>query len=229
MRIEEDDFSKIDYPQLYRQDTGPRHRLSKLVKFVLSLSLTFFIILILIGVSVKFAIGPIMKNIDRLPGDFPEELAFYQLDRAQIKIQDENSREKIIKVIQKLPNWAIEPLLQKISPDLQKEFQQTFGNKAAAGSLDAQELKNFLSDSKLQGVKNISLSWINLGKTKEELTAYYKDALKNSGFEFEENLADYEINLGFWKDGVFGNMSLRDSKEGLYKSDVDVTVNYFNQ
>ncbi|MEK7072732.1 MAG: hypothetical protein AAB969_04125, partial [Patescibacteria group bacterium] len=58
--------------------------------------------------------------------------------------------------------------------------------------------------------------------------------LQESNFQFKENLSDYQINLGFWKDDVFGIMSFSDKKKDIdggvkYNSDVNITVNYLNE
>ena len=78
------------------------------------------------------------------------------------------------------------------------------------------------------------MSWNSVDKTKEELAAYYKQKLAASNFEFKENLGDYQINLGFWKDDIFGLMSFSDKKDAIdggvkYNSDVNITVNYLNE
>lgn len=229
MRIEQKDYSKIDYPQLYRKEIKGKRPLTRLARFFLSLAFTLLLIILISGISIKLVIGPIMQRADALPGDFPAELSFYQLDQAEISVQNQQSRQKIIKLIEKMPNWLIQPVAEKISPMIEKQLQQTFGDQLDEVAPNAPDIKKFLSDNKLNKLKSISLSWINLEKSKEELTGYYKEKLDAAGFKLEENIDDYEISLGFWKDDIFGNIKLQDDQNSLYKSDVNMTVNYFSQ
>ncbi len=227
MRIEEN-YSKIDYPQLYRGDRN-RRRPAKTIRFFLSLLFAAAIILALAILTVKLAVGPIMKQVESLPGDFPSGLDFYELSQAQIKIQNPASRKKIISLVGKFPDWLIEPIIKKISPDLRQELEKTFGGSSSGidpGQLSAEEFKNILNRSELEKIKNLSLSWVGLEKTKEDLADYYKQQLQINGFEFKENIDDYEISLGFWKEGVFGEIDLSASGNNPSQSDVDVNINY---
>ncbi|HNP75243.1 MAG TPA: hypothetical protein PKL09_02645 [bacterium] len=228
MRLEQTDYSTIDYPQLYRGSSNRKKPVTRLAKFFLSLVFVGLIIIIISGLSLKLAIGPIIKKVDGLPGNFPAELAFYQLEQASITVQDQTSRQKIIRLIDKMPNWLIQPLIKRLSPQLQERLEQIFGDNLTKTAPTSEELKQFLTSGQLDRLTSVSLSWSDLEKTKEELTSYYKEKLNTAGFRLEEKIEDYEINLGFWKNDIFGNISLQDQPQNLYQSDVNMTINYFS-
>lgn len=164
--------------------------------------------------------------MDGLPGDFPQEFSFYQLDQAQISIQTPKAKQKIVELIKIMPDWLANPILNYFSSDLQNKLSQTFGDKAGiANNLTADDLKKAFQSLNPEQVKTVSLSWKELDKTKEGLAAYYQQKLKEANFEFKENIGDYEINLGFWKDGIFGEMIFSGGNGGD-KSNAEIMVNY---
>lgn len=213
------------------QEFYPRRKRRKkhsCLKFLIGLIFVLITILAIVFATIKFALGPAMKAVNGLPGDFPKDLTVYQANEAQIKIQTEESKEKIIKLIKTMPNWLAAPILNWLSENLQSKVVEDFGGKLnIPQNFTAEDLKKILESTDLKKIQAVSLSWENLNKTKEELAAYYKQKLAEADFQFKENLADYQIDLGFWKDGVFGTISLSD-KNGSTSTDAEMKVNYLN-
>ncbi|HLD28237.1 MAG TPA: hypothetical protein VJB67_01340 [Patescibacteria group bacterium] len=239
MRVDIDEVKKridrLDRPASFKNTPisrrrGRRQQSGGIFKFFGCLIITVIIILTIVYATLRFAVSPIVKKIDNLPETFPQELTLYQPENAEIELQNPKSQQIILSLIKVLPDWAIEPALKYLSDDLKSQISQNFGdNISIAKDFSVDDLKSALKLVDLSGAKSINLSWVGLDKTKEELASFYKQKLSLSEFQFKENLADYKIDLGFWKDDVFGTISLTDAKGGVGESDVNMTVNYFNQ
>lgn len=200
------------------------------LKFFGCFVLMILIILIIAYTSIRFVIGPVVKTIDSLPDDFPEEIALYQLDQAKISLQNQESQEKILEIMEAAPNWLIKPFFGYLAENLQGQLSENYGESITMPeNFSIDSMKEMLSSVDIEKTKTVSLSWDNLNKSKEELLSYYKRKLSEANFEFQENLDDYEINLGFWNDDVFGVISLTDTENNTEESDANMTVNYFNQ
>ena len=94
-------------------------------------------------------------------------------------------------------------------------------------------MKKAIKATNLEKIQTVNIAWEKIDKTKEEIAAYYKEKLAAADFQFKENLSDYQINLGFWKNDIFGIISFIDKKEDIeggvkYNTQVDMTVNYLN-
>ncbi len=197
------------------------------LKFFGCLILILAIIFLIGCVTVKFVIGPVVQKVNELPADFPKEFALYQAEQAKIKLQTPASKQKILRVIDSLPDWALTPFLNYLSTDLKTQLAEIFGDKVnIPENFTVQELRQTLEAIDPSKTETVSLSWDNIDKSKEDLAAYYKNKLADQGFEFKENLEDYQINLGFWKEKVFGTISLSDSFKQDGRAAVDMTINY---
>ncbi|MEK7653495.1 MAG: hypothetical protein AAB358_03380 [Patescibacteria group bacterium] len=198
------------------------------LKTLIGLIFVFIVLIIIVAAAVRFAVGPAIKTISGLPGDFPKELSIYQPDQAQIKIQTDESKKKIIDLVKAAPDWLSAPVLNWLSEAMKNEAYQNFGSQLnIPQNLTAADLKKTLASTDVEKIQAVSLSWDNLNQTKEQLAAYYKKKLAEADFQFNENLADYQINLGFWKDGIFGTISLSD-KKGSTSTAAEIKVNYLN-
>ncbi|MEK7167902.1 MAG: hypothetical protein AAB791_02775, partial [Patescibacteria group bacterium] len=155
---------------------------------------------------------------------FPKELAIYQLDQAEIKVQTDEGKKKILTLVDALPDWLVNPLLDYLSNDLKTKLGQTFNDSQIPKNFTAEDLKKSLENINPEEIKTVSLSWDSVGQTKEQIAAYYQDKLKGADFQIKENLADYQINLGFAKEDVFGLVSFKDA--GSASSQVEMIINY---
>ncbi|MFA5029514.1 MAG: hypothetical protein WC518_02035 [Patescibacteria group bacterium] len=205
-----------------------KNRSREFIKFFGCLILALVIIFITLFAAVRLAVSPVVEKVNQLPGDFPEELAIYLPEKAEIELQTPEGKEKLLKIMGLLPNWLLKPTLAYLSNDLKAKLSQSFADKIdLSRGFTPEELKKALSSPELKKMETTSLSWKQISQPKEEVAGYYKNKLKESGFEFKENLADYEINLGFWKGDIFGLMSFKDDKEN--QSQAKIIVNYLKK
>ncbi|MFA6919048.1 MAG: hypothetical protein WC244_02980 [Patescibacteria group bacterium] len=189
-----------------------------------------FLIIIIIGLMVwgtfKFVIGPAIQVVDKIPNDFPQEIVLYQANLAKIKVQTAESKTKVLNFLNSVPDWVSAPFLKWLSPDLKTQLvQKNFNQLSLPEEVTVDGLRNSLESYNAKDDKTVSLSWDNINKTKEEMATYYKQELEKNHFQIEEKLSDYNIDLGFWKDDVFGAIKIGDSFQNN-GSVVDMTVNY---
>jgi len=237
MKIDLDNYSEIERDNSFNYSSSRRQKSKKkhyFLKFLLSLFLSIIIIGIIGYITLKFVVGPIITTVDGLPDNFPTEIAVYKLNEADINLQNPESREKVINGLRSMPDWMLVLFLNLLSDNLKYKLVENFGEDINVPiDFNAKDLKLALKNVNLENSKTVNLSWDRLDKTKEEIAAYYKKKLTESNFEFKESLDDYEINLGFWKDGIFGTMNFKDnnknSKEAGYNSDVNISVNYLDE
>jgi hypothetical protein len=227
MRLDLNQIRDTDFAADFRRKTSKKH---SCLKFFSCLFLVFIVILIGLYLTIRWFVGPIIQKADRLPNDFPSEFALYQLNQAEIKLQTAESKKKLLDLIGILPNWLLDPIADNLSEKVKIDLTQTFGDKIDLNqSLDSEELKQALSSVDLSKIQTISLSWDSLDQSKEEITAWYKQKLAENNFEFKENLADYQINLGFWKGNTFGTMSFEDLPGNDNFSAAKMIINYLQQ
>jgi len=238
MRIDLDNFQDIERDEAFNwslRQKRHRRRQPTFLKALLALVLVLLIVGLIGFLTLKFFIGPIIKTVDGLPSDFPQDISIYQSEQAVINLENPNGRAKVISGLQAMPDWMLTMFLNFLSEDLKKKLADNFGDNININkNFSVDDLKKAISEVDFHQTNTVNLSWNGLDKTKEELAAYYKQKLQASHFEFKENLSDYQINLGFWKDDVFGIMSFTDKKTNIdggvkYNSDVDITVNYLNE
>ena len=217
-------------PRFENEKFGQIDRIKKrsgFKKFCACCFLAIIIIIIIIYGLVRFVVGPVVQNINSLPGDFPKEFALYKIENAKIQAQTPQSREKLLKILKSTPNWLIVPFWDYLSNNLKLKLAENFGkNINLPSDFSVSDFKNILNSNNLDKTKTISISWRELDKTKEELLSFYKQELAKAGYEYKENLGDYKIDLGFWKENVFGQMSFKDSGKGTDKSIVEMMINY---
>mgnify|MGYP001558798102 CR=1 FL=1 len=238
MRIDLENFQAIERDEAF--DWAPRKRRRKrkhhnFIKIFIAIVLTILLLALVGYLALKFFIGPIVKTVDGLPSDFPTDLSLYQADRAEINLENQIGKARMIDGLKSMPDWVLTIFLNLLSNDLKKKLADNFGdNINIPNNFSVDDLKKALATVDLNKAETVNLSWTGLDKTKEEIAAYYKQKLQESNFQFKENLSDYQINLGFWKDDVFGIMSFSDKKKDIdggvkYNSDVNITVNYLNE
>ena len=231
MRITLDENPKKhqDYDPTDQINYGGGHNRSCLKIFgclIIVLAIIFFMVFL----TIKMFIGPVIHTVDSLPADFPQEVAIYQLDQAKIKIQTPEAKEKILKIIESTPNWLLTPFLNYLSTNVKTQLADNFNNQIhVPQDLSVDELKKSLQSNNLKQAQTVSLSWKDINKSKEELASYYKKQLGENNFQVKENLSDYQIDLGFWKNDVFGVISLEDSFQKDGQSVMDMTVNYLKK
>lgn len=227
MRIELDNYRDgiEELPRIYKK--RKKKKSHTILKFFGCSVLAILTIIIITFVLLKFIVGPVVRAVDELPNDFPKELAFYKIEEAKIQLQTPESREKIVEMMGAMPDWMLNPIIDRLSFNINSQVAQTFDNSVRVPEgLDAEKLKEIFSKTDLKDTQTVSLSWDNLDMEKEEGLSFYKAKLAENGFEFKENLEDYEINLGFWKDNIFGNILFRDDESDSEQSQIDMTVNY---
>lgn len=237
MRIDLENYQDIEIDKSFDYGSGRKKRRPKnnLTRILIAVVITSLIICLVGYLILKFFIGPIIKTVDGLPGDFPTDLVFYQADQAKINLEDQAGKEKVVAGLKAMPDWVLTLFLNFLSEDLKKQLADNFGeNINIPKNFSVDDLKEALDEIDVNKTQTVNLSWDGVDKTKEEVAAYYKKILQDNHFEFKENLTDYQINLGFWRDNVFGLMSFSDKKEEItggvkYNSDVDITVNYLNE
>lgn len=237
MKINLENFQDIERDEAF--DWAPHRRRPRQKKswpkIIIAILLALLIILLIGYFSLKFFIGPIVKTVDGLPSDFPTALTFYQADQAQINLASPIGQAKMIAGLQAMPDWILDIFFNFLSDDLKNKLADNFGeNINIDKNFSADDLKEALDNIDLDKTQTVNLSWKNLDKTKEEMAAYYKQKLQAANFDFKENLNDYQINLGFWQNDIFGLMSFSDKKEKIeggvkYGSQADITVNYLNK
>lgn len=219
---------KNNFDQDFNFKSRPPKKKGSCLKLFFALILSGLVVVLAVFFSFKLIIGPTLQKIDQLPQNFPPELALYQADQVKIESYSQKSQEKILALAQKLPDWLLEPLLKLVSDDFKNKLTAIFGNSAPFK-------KDLTIDDLKQAIKSVSpgqnqtflLSWDKLNLTKEALADYYREKLKGADFELKENLSDYQINLGFWKDNVFGEMIFKDQPEKT--ASAQILVNYLNE
>lgn len=189
-----------------------------------------FLIIIIIALMVwgtfRFVIGPAIVVVDQIPNDFPKEIALYQSNLAEIKVQTAESKTKVLGFLNSVPDFVSAPFLKWLSPDLKTQLvQKNFNQLTLPEKVTVDGLRNSLESYNAKNDKTVSLSWDNLNKSKTEIASYYKQELEKNHFQIEENISDYNIDLGFWKDDVFGAIKIGDSFQNN-GSQVNMTVNY---
>jgi len=206
-----------------------RHRRHSCRKSCGCLLLAVAVVILIAFLTVKYIVGPVVEKVDALPADFPRGFAIYQLSQAEIKVQTPAGKERVLKIIDALPDWALAPLLNYLSVDWQTQFNNTYNGLALKDNFTVGNLKSALSDFNLKDNKTVSLSWDNLDKTKEELADYYQQKLQTENFKVQKSLQDYEINLSFWQTGIDGVIYLTDSFLQADNSLMKMTVNYWGE
>jgi hypothetical protein len=234
MRLDLDDFEDIERDRSFNYAPRKYRKKRKWGRFIGYLLISLIVVLAICYLTLKFLVGPIIRTVDGLPSGFPDELAIYELDKANISFQDPESRQKIISGMRAMPDWVLTLFLNALSDDLKSKLIDNFGDDINIdNNFNIDDLKAAFKSVDLHDAQTVSLSWEGVTKTKEEIAAYYKQKLSEANFEFKENLEDYQISLGFWKDGIFGVMSFSDAddnNESKYnKANVDMTVNYFDE
>ncbi|MFA6422565.1 MAG: hypothetical protein WCV92_04145 [Candidatus Buchananbacteria bacterium] len=187
----------------------------------------FLIIIIgIIFVAIKFFIGPIVMAVDKLPNDFPKELVIYNSENAKIKIQTPAEKKQLDNILKYVPDSISSLFLNFFSTDPRTQFvQKASNNLKLPENINIGELKNYLSNSDLKNSKTVSASWTDIDRKKEDVAEFYRKQFINKGFQFKENIQDYDINLSFWKNDVFGIINISDSLTKT-SSDANITVNY---
>ena len=191
------------------------------------LIIIFIIIGLMIWGTFKFVIGPAVLAVDQIPNDFPKEIALYQGNLAKIKIQTTESKSKVLNFLNAVPDWASAPFLKWLSPDIKTQLvQKNLNQLNLQDKITVDGLRDSLGAYNAKNDKTVSLSWDSVNKSKEELATFYKQELEKNHFQIQESISDYDINLGFWKDNVFGAMKIGDSYQNNGGSAVNMTVNY---
>ena len=93
MKIDLNNYQEIERDNSF--DYGPHRKYRKHKKWrklIISLTIAFFVVVIISYLIIRFFVGPIVKTVDGLPGGFPTELSIYQVDKAQINLQNQESR-----------------------------------------------------------------------------------------------------------------------------------------
>jgi len=186
------------------------------------------IVLVVYG-TIHFMLGPLIESVNEVPNDFPKELALYQLESAKIKIQSPESRAKVLGLIQALPDWVLKPIWGYLSDYITENLLTSIDGAAnLPDGFSIEDFKTFLNSEGADNAQTVWFSWDVLDKTKEEIASMYKNQLSTDGFEFQENLGDYKIDIGFWKDNFFGIMSFEDLV-GSDQCSAEVMVNYLDE
>lgn len=208
---------------------NPKKKTSLIRSFfgcLFSLVLMIIVIFGVIWVLLIFVTGPITQKVSSLPDDFPNQLLLDQINTAQIKLETPEAKEKIIGFINSLPDWLLTPVLNYLSENVRNKLSANFGDQLKVPSqVTAEDLKNILRSTTTAQTQTVTISWDELNKNKEELSAFFKEILRKENFQVQENLQDYQIDLGFWKEGIFGSLSLQDLIAGT-SSQAEMKVNY---
>lgn len=182
----------------------------------------------IIAVLVIFVASPIIKSVDKLPTDFPKQIALYQVESAKIKVQESVDKQQLVNLFKALPDWVIAPWLGYLTTDAKTQIIAGEQNpQATIKNVDLSQLAQAVA--KTAGDKTVSLSWSNLGKTKEDVFEYYKSKLVSEGFVVKESISDYEIDLSFAGGGTSGAMSIVEDFSKSSSSVIEMIVNYKNQ
>lgn len=190
------------------------------------LILMIAILLIIVWAMLAFVTGPIIRQVNALPDDFPKQLLIDEINGAKIKLETPQAKEKIISLVNSLPNWLLTPALNYLSESVRSQLIANFGDKLNLPSqVTADDLKDILKSTATAQTQTVTVSWDELGQDKEELSAFFKAILRKENFQVQENLQDYRIDLGFWKEGIFGSLSLKDLIAGS-SSQAEMKVNY---
>jgi len=191
---------------------------------------SLLIIFVLLYFSVRLVVLPAMDKLAALPSDFPKEFAVYQVENAKIQMENPETRAKIISFAQSLPDWILAPLWRYLAGDVRERLSATLGDGVKIPeNFSLADFRQLMASSSVAQASKVSLSWDWVNKSKEEMMAWYKDNLAKNGFQFKENLSDYEINLGFWKDDIFGLINFGDKPGTTTASQVKLDINYFNK
>jgi hypothetical protein len=195
-------------------------------RFFLGWLVAIIIIILVASATVVFVVGPIVQKASEIPNDFPKEFALYQADKAKVIMQNPENSQKLISLVGKLPDWVLKPIWGMISNNIEQKLSNAFGDGVTIPEgFSVEEFKDILSSSNLTDAQTVWLSWDGLDKTKEQLAEFYREQLDGKNFEIQENLSDYEIDINFWKEGVFGNLSLTDDQDDS-SGNAEIMVNY---
>src|SRR3989344_1317175 len=236
MRIDLENFQEMERDEAfdYAPYRRPRKKRHKFLKILIALIVTFLIVGLIGYLTLRFVVGPVVKTVDALPGDFPADLTLYDPASAKITLNTPASRQKLISGLKAMPDWVLTLFLNFLSDGLKEKLADNFGdNINIPKDFSVDDLKEAIKILDLEKTQTVNVSWDKIDRTKEEIAAYYKQKLAAANFEFKENLSDYQIDLGFWKNDILGVISFTDKKEDIaggvkYNSRVDLTVNYLN-
>ncbi len=232
MLIKEKSTEKAEkfYSQGLRKEARDEYVPTKKSRFCLKSCGCFIIFLILIALTIYatffYIIGPIVKAVDNLPEDFPKELVIYNSTNSSIKIQDGKDKEKVESILKLLPDSIISPFLKFLSTDIKTQIiQKTSQGIEIKKNATINDLKNYFGNPDFKNTKSVSIASKEIERKKEELSEFYRKQLINKEFQFKENISDYDINLQFWKNDIFGIINIKDSTE-INKSDTNITISY---
>ena len=183
----------------------------------------FLGVMILCGmVAVVFWSEPMVKKEPAFPNDFPSDINVYLPNQAIIKTQNQEQRERFLRMSNSLPNWFLTPFLGKISTDYKT---QILLDSKSTPKFDAIAMKRSI-DGLEPGVKTISLVWPKVPKTRNDLSRYYQEKLKASGYGIDLSESGSSTSLLFFKDNNRGIIRISDSFSSSGSAKVVMTLIY---
>ncbi|MEI6288459.1 MAG: hypothetical protein WCP18_02680 [bacterium] len=224
MRIEEEIITPIQNTTT-NFNSAPIKQGGGCRRFLVAVFLAFTVIIVAVYVLIKLAIGPVIQIVDAVPADFPQELSWLDFNKATISVQPEQAREKILNILKLVPDQALGWLAN--SSAFRSKILASFQDKIQLpADFSVADLKKTLASTDLSQVKTVSLSWDSMQGAKESIESLYKQELAKNGFQYKENLGDYNIDLSFWKDDVFGFAVFNDINQITTSSQIKMVVNY---
>ncbi len=220
--------SQTDLRQRQNQAKGKKSHSCLKIFGCLLVFIAMLGIIAAIGWSIiNFATGPLIQTVDNLPADFPKELAVREINQTKIQLETPSAKEKVLKFLNSLPNWLLTPLLNYLSESVRVQLANSFGEQLGSStSLTVADLKNILKSASSTQAQTVSVSWQDLQQAKDALAAQYERLLQAENFQTKKNISDYDINLGFWKQGIFGNMDFKDLNGKTAGTNAEMKVNY---
>jgi hypothetical protein len=204
-----------------------RRRHHSCFKLLVCLAVMFLVVTACVVFLVFYIAGPIVRTVDTLPPDFPENLALYQLDRAKIKVQSAADKQRLLQMINALPEWLLTPLASYLTTDLKTQVAARLQNPdLLPQNLTISDLEKVLAQQASSSIETVTLTWNDINQNKQDLYDYYKKELQQSGFLVRENLGDYEIDVSFVNDQINGAISIMDNFVNNQGSVMNMTINY---
>ncbi len=231
MRIVDEEKAERSEDDVFSHGGSPRFRPGCLRFFGCWLTALIFIVLISFS-TIRAFISPVVRQLDGLPSDFPAELTLYQPEVAKVKLQDKAERDKALNILKKTPDWLGTFIWEKLPDNVKLSLAGDFITQVADGKdYSFTDFKNYLNATSTAAVdfNMVSLTWDGVAADKQELFDYYKNELWRNNFQFKEKITDYDLNLDFWKENIFGTVSVSTAKNNSNQSKIDMTVDYLNR
>ncbi len=181
--------------------------------------ITFFIIILIIGVRV--IIGPGARDLNGLPGNFPESIVLYDQDNIQkVRFVSGKSKQRGFEVAALIPKIIMAPIFATLNPerDLKKSIES--GHVVYRKDVQWSDFASLIATPITKDMDTVAIEWSNLGADMTFIEDFYTNELRKAGFSYELQPSKADSSLvTFHKGDISGSLYLEDHDVDLRGTD----------